>query len=448
VSGVPRRVGPVFAALHRYAWLVIGVLAAAELVLGTWGFLQRPLSGDPPPTLWDALYASIQLFVLESGAISGPVGWQLNVARFLALVVAAGTALQVLAVLFYDRLQLSFLRLLGHDHVIVCGLGRKGAALVEQLRQRSEWVVVVESDPHNTGLDRCRELGAAVLLGSATNPKVLTKARVSRAKALVSVIGSDGANVETAVLARELNAGRPHGTLHCVIHVVDRGLRGMLMRTEMANREDDPFELVFFNVYEMCARVMLRNALSAVADRSPHPLVVGFGQLGETLVVQAARDWKAMQTDRKLRITVVDRHAETKPASFALRYPEVGEVCDVQFRQLDVRQPHFASGAFLADLGNQEVTAAYVCLGDDTLGMYAALALDQLLRPRGARIMVRMAERAGLAAALRAHQTARGFVDGVQAIGLLELTCTADLVPGTSEAARLRPGGDSSGVRT
>ena len=70
-----------------------------------------------------------------------------------------------------------------------------------------------------------------------------------------------------AVLARELNAGRSHGALHCVIHVVDRGLHGMLMRTEMANREDDPFELTFFNVYEMCARVMLRNSLSAAKCR-------------------------------------------------------------------------------------------------------------------------------------------------------------------------------------
>jgi hypothetical protein len=439
-SALQRRLGPSLAALHRHMWAILAILAAVATVLGTWDFYQRPNPAGDPATFWDALYYALQLFVLQSGAPEGPVGWQLNIARFLAALVAAGALFRALVMLFYDQFEVGLLRLFGHNHVIVCGLGRKGAALVTELRERDEWVVVVENDPENPALQHCRELGATVLIGSATNPRVLGNAGVSRAKALVSVMGSDGANVETAVVARQLNATRKIGALRCVIHVVDRGLNEMLRQTEMANREDDPFDLVFFNAYETCARVMLRdsgwNLACTSVTGSPHLLLAGLGELGETLAVEAAREWKDGGSGRMFNMTVIDRRAETKQPLFQLQHPQVAEVCHLRFCQLDVRQPQFAGGAFLQDLdGGSELTAAYVCLGDDALGMYAGLALVEMLKPRRVPIVVRMSERAGLATALRAQQSDPGFVDGLQAVGLVELTCTAELVLGTAGSA-------------
>jgi hypothetical protein len=219
----------------------------------------------------------------------------------------------------------------------------------------------------------------------------------------------------------------------------------MLRETEMANREGDPFELEFFNTYETCAQKMLRDTLlsdtSRAANHPPHLLILGLGQLGETLAVHAAREWKKVTGGGKLRITVFDRSAKAKQEPFTLLYPEVGDAADVLFHQLDVRQPQFTKGTSLHQIeGWQELTAAYVCLGHDTLGVCAGLALVKILKPRRVPIIVRMSERAGLATALRAHKTDPGFVDGLQAVGLVELTCKAELVLGDTEATALGTG--------
>jgi TrkA-N domain len=440
-SAVQRRVGPTFTRLHRYAWAIIAALAALAIGLGTWGVLQGPLADGSRPSFWDGLYATLQLFVLESGSIASPVDWRVNIARFLAPLVAGGTAVRALTMLFYDRMQLGLLRAFGHDHVIVCGIGRKGTTLVADLRQRDDWVVVVENDPDNPALDRCRELGATVVIGSATDARTLERAQVTRAKAIVSVIGSDAANVETAALARDLNAGRTYGRLRCVIHVLDRGLRRMLMQSEIANREDDPFELAFFNVFESCARAMLEESgwKRAIArpEAAPHVVLIGLGQLGETIAAQAARDWAAMPSSQPLVLTIVDRHAEEeRRALLRQQYPDLEPTSSIRYHRVDVRHPHFTEGGFLREVDDTPpVTAAFVCLGEDALGVYAGLVLARLLHPRPVPILVRTLERAGLAAALRLPSTHRGSIDCVRAVGLVELTCTAEFLNQIEPAA-------------
>lgn len=190
--------GPVVMSLHRRGWWLVVVLAALALELGAVGFERHLLAQGEQPRFPDVLYRAIQLFTLESGSFTSEVVWQLEVARWLAPLVTVGAAARALAMFFYDRFQLFLLRLFGQGHYIVCGLGRKGARLVEQSRHRGEWVVV-ESNPDNENLARCRELGATVLIGSAANRWVLQQAAVHRAKALISLVGPDGVNVETAL---------------------------------------------------------------------------------------------------------------------------------------------------------------------------------------------------------------------------------------------------------
>src|SRR5689334_17782183 len=91
-SRIVRRVGLAVVAIDRYAWVLVSALAAAALVLGTLGFRLHHQASDTRSTWWDALYLSLQLFTMNSGAVSGPVEWQLEIARFLAPVVAAGAA--------------------------------------------------------------------------------------------------------------------------------------------------------------------------------------------------------------------------------------------------------------------------------------------------------------------------------------------------------------------
>lgn len=92
-------------------------------------------------------------------------------------------------------------RLSGHD--VVCGWGRMGRAVVEELRRAGRKVVVVERN-----VDRIRRLqdaGIPVVEGDATSDATLRAARIQKAHGLVSCVNDDAHNVYTVLTARALN---------------------------------------------------------------------------------------------------------------------------------------------------------------------------------------------------------------------------------------------------
>lgn len=425
-------------AANRWWWVALVVLVLVTLVLGTVGFSRHAAAAGKTASWWDCFYLALQLFTLESGAVEGSPPWQLEIARFLAPAVATYAAARALWAIFYDQLQAMRLRQ-WRDHVIVCGLGKKGAKLVEQLRRRGNKVVVIESDPDNDQLPHCRDLGAIVRIGSSSQEWVLAAARVHRAKALLLMTGDDGVNVETAMLAHRLNARRTGPPLRCIVHVVDVGLQSLFRQHEIFAEETDPFQLEFFNIYEIAARAMLREPLTQqpvyrVGQAQPHLLIVGLGWMGQTLLRRALKDWRIdrpCQSDR-LRITVVDKHAQLKAGWFRASFPHLDEMCDVTFAALDVRDPRFARAGFL-DPGVPPPTYAFVCLGNESLALFAAMALARhATRPLP--IVVRVAAEGGLAALLEADQDGRNALGGIRAVGLVELTCRLESVmDGTRE---------------
>jgi Trk K+ transport system NAD-binding subunit len=90
-------------------------------------------------------------------------------------------------------------------HVVVCGLGNIGFRVVEELLKAEEQVVVIEADRNNRFLASARRLGAAIVPGDATVQEVLRQARAGTARAVIAATGQELANVEVALLTRELN---------------------------------------------------------------------------------------------------------------------------------------------------------------------------------------------------------------------------------------------------
>ncbi|MGC2494302.1 potassium channel family protein, partial [Candidatus Binatus sp.] len=89
------------------------------------------------------------------------------------------------------------------DHVIVCGYGRFGRAVVEELTRNTVPMVVIESDPAKQGdLDG---LGALHVMGSALEDSALENAGISSAGAIIVATGSDADNVYITLSAREKN---------------------------------------------------------------------------------------------------------------------------------------------------------------------------------------------------------------------------------------------------
>jgi len=422
--------------LGNYKWLVIILLWLAAIALGYIGYSKYFNTIGESPSFMEILYRAVQLFGLESTG-SGPVSWELHAARFLSPIVAVYTGVQALASVFHEQIQLFRLRFL-KDHIIICGLGRKGLLLSREFRKNNERVVVIEQDVNNGMIGLCKEHGSTVLTGNAADRELLRKAGVHRARYIISVCGGDGANAEVAVHARELTRGRKGRVLSCLVHILDLRLCNLLKEWELGMGRPDTFRLEFFNVFESGARILLYeyppfSEADEVRGTIPHLVVVGVSRLGESVVVNAARNWRdAGKADgERIRITLVDKEAEKIKESLYVRYPQMKRVCELVPEQMDIESSEFEKAGFLTDdSGHGKVSMIYVCLDNDSSALSAALTLYQRVRTLDIPVVVRMTHDAGLATLLQVEDSERKEFSGIHAFKLLDLTCTLDLIFG------------------
>ncbi len=89
-----------------------------------------------------------------------------------------------------------------HEHVVVCGYGRMGTLVTNELRERHVPLVVIDNDSR-----RARELEDRRILhvpGDASEEATLVRAGIQRARALVAVLPHDADNVFVTLTARGL----------------------------------------------------------------------------------------------------------------------------------------------------------------------------------------------------------------------------------------------------
>ena len=416
-------------------WPILLVLGLAALLLGLIGFTKNGIATGEERTFLDSLYLTLGLLSMNSGSVPGPVSWELQVARFLVPALAAYTALLALATVFTQQSQqvrLWFMR----DHVIICGLGRKGVRLANQFRDRGEKVVVIEADEGNDWIEASRSSGAVVLNGDASDPEMLCKARLNRARYLISVVGDDGKNAEVAVQAEKLSHEREDGALTCSIHLVDPQLWYLLREKELDIAADSHFRLELFNIFDRGASLLLKTHSPWASDQGEHIcdkhlMLIVLGKLGQSLIIQAASQWREQRVnaDHRLKFKIIDLDAEQKVETLYVRYPNLEEVCEIEPLQMDVRSADFQSAEFLYDEGGHcDVDSVYVCMDNDSLGLRTGLTLYQKIRDYNIPVIVRMVEDTGLALLLHEGGKKGSTYKNLHAFPLLDKTCTPDLI--------------------
>ena len=86
------------------------------------------------------------------------------------------------------------------DHFIVCGFGRVGEGIIENLRASGRSVVTIDRNPERC--ERAEGLGVLTVCGNASSAETLRAAGIDRAAAVLVSTGNDANNVYTVLSAR------------------------------------------------------------------------------------------------------------------------------------------------------------------------------------------------------------------------------------------------------
>ncbi len=89
------------------------------------------------------------------------------------------------------------------QHYIVCGLGRVGRAVCQELADSKIPFLVIDSNPEK--VQSAISLGWTSLLGDASEDKVLQQANITRARGLVCTVDTDASNLFILISAKALN---------------------------------------------------------------------------------------------------------------------------------------------------------------------------------------------------------------------------------------------------
>jgi voltage-gated potassium channel len=191
---------------HRIARVLL-VLAAA-LVAGTAGYML--LEGW---RLLDALYMTVITLSTVGFTEVHPLsdaGHLFTIALIITGVSAAAYAVGAIGeyviggrlsgALRRQRMQRDIDRL--QSHYIVCGYGRVGRQVVDELAARGLHAVVIEPDEDAIPEEEIRTLR---IRGDATDDGSLRSAGIDRAAGLVAVAGDDATNIVVTLSARALN---------------------------------------------------------------------------------------------------------------------------------------------------------------------------------------------------------------------------------------------------
>jgi voltage-gated potassium channel len=179
-------------------------MLSSVFVLGTIGYVILGFS------FLDAVYQTVTTVATVGFREVQPLDEAGKVFTIVLILVGVGTALYTFSVVLETLLEGHLSRLFGRrrmerqieamqGHVIVCGWGRVGRAIGAELTGANAELVVVDLDA-----TRLADAGLPVLVGDASEDRILEQAGVMRARALVAALDSDAANLFVTLSARAL----------------------------------------------------------------------------------------------------------------------------------------------------------------------------------------------------------------------------------------------------
>ncbi|CAA0123967.1 Uncharacterised protein [Halioglobus japonicus] len=246
----------IFSKLER---TLIGFSIVMAMVLGVIGYSQYYQYLAEPASIFDLLYNSVGLFILETSIDPGRAPVTLEIARWLAPASLSYAAFRAFAAIMrghFHRLRISWLQ----GHAIICGLDSVNIRILEAIIAAGTSVVVIEANPQNKFIGRAKNLGAYILIGNSSDSTWLNQANLKKAAFLLAVTGYDHVNLEVAYYSyrqREKQTSLP--MLNCAVHIANREFGAVLYQQPVFATDASNYSARIINYEQLAARWLLNN---------------------------------------------------------------------------------------------------------------------------------------------------------------------------------------------
>jgi voltage-gated potassium channel len=242
--------------------LVVGLGTSGYMILEKWNFL-------------DSLYMTVITISTVGFSEVNPVSNQGRILTMTVLISGLGVLAYVVGTLTRTLVEGQLLEVMGRkklerqiqklkDHYIICGYGRVGRIICEEIKKsRPTPLVVIDSD--NTLTPMIEEHGYLYYLGDATSEETLLKAGILSAKGLATALDSEADNVYITLTAKGLNPD-----LFVLARAGRRGSEKKLERAG-ADRVISPHQIGGFRM----AQALLRPNVAEFIDFATHDPDIG-----------------------------------------------------------------------------------------------------------------------------------------------------------------------------
>jgi len=233
--------------------LVVSLGTAGYMILENWNFL-------------DSLYMTVITISTVGFNEVNPVSNQGRILTMTVLISGLGVLAYVVGTLTRTLVEGQLLEVMGRkklerqiqklkDHYVICGYGRVGRIICEEIKKSKPTpLVVIDQDSTLTPL--IQEHGYLYLLGDATREETLMKAGILSAKGLATALDSEADNVYITLTAKGLNPD-----LFVLARAGRRGSEKKLERAG-ANRVVSPHQIGGFRM----AQALLRPHVTEFID--------------------------------------------------------------------------------------------------------------------------------------------------------------------------------------
>ncbi len=182
-------------------FLVVSMGTVGYMILEKWNFL-------------DSLYMTVITLTTVGFSEVNPVSDQGRILTMTILISGLGVVGYLVGTLTQIVVEGQLLRIMGRkklerqieklkNHIIICGYGRVGRIICEEIyRSKPTPLVVIDND--STVTAKIEEDGHLYLLGDATEEQCLLKAGIRSAKGLATALDSEADNVYITLTAKGL----------------------------------------------------------------------------------------------------------------------------------------------------------------------------------------------------------------------------------------------------